>query len=94
MDADLRSFTSPHTIPVRTGMTMGEFARMVVAERRLAVSLTVIPLDGWARERWFDETGLPWVNPSPNIRSPQQALLYSGIGLLEATNLSVGAGSV
>jgi uncharacterized protein YbbC (DUF1343 family)/CubicO group peptidase (beta-lactamase class C family) len=93
MDADLRSFTSPHTIPVRTGMTMGEFARMVVAERRLAVSLTVIPLEGWERERWFDETGLPWVNPSPNIRSPQQALLYSGIGLLEATNLSVGRGT-
>lgn len=93
MDADLRSFTSPHTIPVRTGMTMGEFARMVVAERKLAVPLTVIPLEGWARGRWFDETGLPWVNPSPNIRSPQQALLYSGIGLLEATNLSVGRGT-
>jgi uncharacterized protein YbbC (DUF1343 family)/CubicO group peptidase (beta-lactamase class C family) len=93
MDADLRSFTSPHTIPVRTGMTMGEFARMVVAERKLAVSLTVIPLEGWERGRWFDETGLPWVNPSPNIRSPQQALLYSGIGLLEATNLSVGRGT-
>ena len=93
MDPDLRSFTSPHTIPVRTGMTMGEFARMVVTERKLAVPLTVIPLEGWARERWFDETGLPWVNPSPNIRSPQQALLYSGIGLLEATNLSVGRGT-
>jgi len=93
MDADLRSFTSPHTIPVRTGLTMGEFARMVVAERKLTVSLTVIPLEGWERGRWFDETGLPWVNPSPNIRSPLQALLYSGIGLLEATNLSVGRGT-
>ena len=93
MDADLRSFTSPHTIPVRTGLTMGEFARMVVAERKLTVSLTVIPLEGWERGRWFDETGLPWVNPTPNIRSPLQALLYSGIGLLEATNLSVGRGT-
>jgi hypothetical protein len=83
MDADLRSFTSPHAIPVRTGMTIGEFAKMVVAERRINVSLTVIPLEGWDRRRWFDETGLPWVNPSPNIRSPQQALLYSGVGLLE-----------
>jgi uncharacterized protein YbbC (DUF1343 family)/CubicO group peptidase (beta-lactamase class C family) len=93
MDADLRSFTSPHTIPVRTGMTIGEFGKMVVAERRLSVALTVIPLEGWDRRRWFDETGLPWVNPSPNIRSPLQALLYSGVGLLEATNLSVGRGT-
>jgi len=57
------------------------------------VSLTVVPLVGWERDRWFDETGLPWVNPSPNIRSVTQALLYSGIGLLEATNLSVGRGT-
>jgi len=93
MDPDLRSFTAPHPIPVRTGMTIGEFARMVVAERKLPVALTVIPLDGWDRRRWFDETGLPWVNPSPNIRSPLQALLYAGVGLLEATNVSVGRGT-
>jgi uncharacterized protein YbbC (DUF1343 family) len=93
MDPDLRSFTAPHRIPVRTGMTVGEFARMVVGERKLPVSLTVIPLAGWDRWRWFDETGLPWVNPSPNIRSPLQALLYAGVGLLEATNLSVGRGT-
>ena len=93
LDADLESFTGPHPIPVRTGMTIGEFARMVAAERRIPVKLTVVPLEGWERNRWFDETGLPWVNPSPNIRSVTQALLYSGIGLLEATNLSVGRGT-
>jgi uncharacterized protein YbbC (DUF1343 family)/CubicO group peptidase (beta-lactamase class C family) len=93
MEADLKSFTGPHTIPVRTGLTIGEFARLVVAERRLPVSLTVIPMVGWNRSRWFDETGLPWVNPSPNIRSVNQALLYSGIGLLEGTNLAVGRGT-
>ena len=93
MDPDLRSFTGPHPIPVRTGMTIGEFARMVVAERKLPVALRVIPLEGWDRGRWFDETGLPWVNPSPNIRSPLQALLYAGVGLLEATNVSVGRGT-
>ena len=93
MDPDLRSFTAPHSLPVRTGMTVGEFARMVVAERKLPVALSVIPLEGWDRGRWFDETGLPWVNPSPNIRSPLQALLYAGVGLLEATNLSVGRGT-
>jgi uncharacterized protein YbbC (DUF1343 family)/CubicO group peptidase (beta-lactamase class C family) len=93
MDPDLASFTAPHPIPVRTGMTIGEFGRMAAAERKIAVSLTVIPLENWERGRWYDETGLPWVNPSPNIRSVTQALLYSGIGLLEATNLSVGRGT-
>ncbi|HEU4369468.1 MAG TPA: exo-beta-N-acetylmuramidase NamZ domain-containing protein [Methylomirabilota bacterium] len=93
MDPDLASFTAPHTIPVRTGMTIGEFGRMAAAERRIPVSLTVVPLEGWDRGRWHDETALPWVNPSPNIRSVTQALLYSGVGLLEATNLSVGRGT-
>ncbi len=93
MDPDLGSFTAAHTIPVRTGMTMGEFARMVAAERQIPVALTVIPMEGWERSIWYDETGLPWANPSPNIRSVTQALLYSGIGLLEATNLSVGRGT-
>jgi uncharacterized protein YbbC (DUF1343 family)/CubicO group peptidase (beta-lactamase class C family) len=92
-DPDLESFTAPHALPVRTGLTMGEFARMVVAERRIPVNLTVVAMSGWDRARWFDETGLPWVNPSPNIRSVTQALLYAGIGLLEATNLSVGRGT-
>ncbi len=93
MDSDLKSFTAPYPIPVRTGLTLGEFARLVVAERRLPVTLTVVPVAGWERSRWYDETGLPWVNPSPNIRSVTQALLYSGVGLLESTNLSVGRGT-
>ncbi len=93
MDPDLRSFTSPHPVPVRTGLTIGEFARMAVAERKIPVALTIVPLVGWNRTLWYDETRLPWVNPSPNIRSLTQALLYSGVGLLEATNLSVGRGT-
>jgi uncharacterized protein YbbC (DUF1343 family) len=93
MDADLASFTAPHPIPVRTGMTIGEFARMAAVERKIPVTLTILAMQGWERGRWFDDTGLPWVNPSPNIRSLTQALLYSGIGLLEATNLSVGRGT-
>jgi uncharacterized protein YbbC (DUF1343 family) len=93
MDPDLRSFTAPHPIAVRSGLTIGEFARMVAAERRLRVDVSVVPLENWSRARWFDETGLPWVNPSPNIRAPRQALLYAGIGLLEQTNLSVGRGT-
>jgi uncharacterized protein YbbC (DUF1343 family)/CubicO group peptidase (beta-lactamase class C family) len=93
MDSDLRSFTGPHPIPVRYGLTIGEFARMVAAERRIPVALTVVPLAGWTRALWHDQTGLPWVNPSPNIRSVTQALLYAGVGLLEGTNLSVGRGT-
>ncbi|HET7876088.1 MAG TPA: exo-beta-N-acetylmuramidase NamZ domain-containing protein, partial [Methylomirabilota bacterium] len=93
MDPDLRSFTAPHLIPVRTGLTIGEFARMVAWERGLGVDLTVVPMERWQRGQWFDQTGLPWVNPSPNIRSLVEALLYSGIGLLEATNVSVGRGT-
>jgi len=93
MDPDLRSFTAPHPIPVRPGLTIGEFARLVAGERGIPVELTVVPLTGWSRTRWFDQLGLPWVNPSPNIRSPRQALLYAGVGLLESTNLSVGRGT-
>ena len=93
MDADLRSFTAPHPIPVRTGMTLGEFAKMVAGERKIPVKLTIVPLEHWERSMWFDQTGLPWVNPSPNIRSLTEALLYAGVGLLEATNLSVGRGT-
>jgi len=93
MDRDLQSFTGPHTVPIRVGLTIGEFARMVAAERKIPVALTVIPMAGWERRLWYDETGLPWVNPSPNIRSLTEALLYSGIGLLEAANLSVGRGT-
>lgn len=93
MDADLQTFTGPHPIPVRAGLTIGEFARLVAAERKIAVDLSVVPLAGWDRGLWFDETGLPWVNPSPNIRSLTQALLYAGVGLLEGTNLSVGRGT-
>jgi uncharacterized protein YbbC (DUF1343 family)/CubicO group peptidase (beta-lactamase class C family) len=93
LDPDLASFTGPHSIPVRTGITIGEFARLAAAERKVPVNLTVVAMEGWDRRRWYDETGLAWVNPSPNIRSVTQALLYSGIGLLESTNLSVGRGT-
>jgi uncharacterized protein YbbC (DUF1343 family) len=92
-DADRLSFTAVHTLPVRTGMTIGEVARMVAAERKVPVDLTVVALEGWRRGLFFDETGLPWVPPSPNLRTPTQALLYPGVGLLETTNISVGRGT-
>ncbi|OGK99256.1 MAG: hypothetical protein A3E31_07940 [Candidatus Rokubacteria bacterium RIFCSPHIGHO2_12_FULL_73_22] len=93
LERDLVSFTGPHELPVRTGLTIGEFAQMAAAERMIPVSLSVVPLGGWQRRLWYDETGLPWVNPSPNIRSVTQALLYAGVGLLEGTNVSVGRGT-
>jgi uncharacterized protein YbbC (DUF1343 family) len=73
-------------------MTMGELARMLNAERGLNADLTVIQLEGWTRQTWFDQTGLPWSNPSPNMRSMTAATLYPGLGLHE-TALSVGRGT-
>lgn len=87
------SFTGFHPIPVRHGMTAGELARMFNVERGFNADLTVIQLQGWRRDLWFDETGLPWINPSPNMRSLTEATLYPGIGLLETTALSVGRGT-
>ncbi len=74
-------------------MTTGELAKMFNAELRLGLKLTVVRMEGWRRSDFFDSTGLSWINPSPNMRSVTQALLYPGIGLLESTNLSVGRGT-
>jgi uncharacterized protein YbbC (DUF1343 family)/CubicO group peptidase (beta-lactamase class C family) len=87
------SFTAAHHIPVRYGMTIGEFAMLYNAERKIGADLTIIKMEGWRRADYFDATALTWVNPSPNMRSLTQALLYPGIGLLETTNLSVGRGT-
>jgi uncharacterized protein YbbC (DUF1343 family) len=92
-DPDKLSFTAWHRLPVRHGMTAGELALMFRAERSLDLDLQVIELENWDRSGYFDATGLRWINPSPNMRSLTQALLYPGIGLLETTNLSVGRGT-
>ncbi|MCB1234221.1 MAG: DUF1343 domain-containing protein [Verrucomicrobiae bacterium] len=87
-------FTAWHPIPVRHGMTAGELARLFKAERGWeSLDLVVVPVRGWSRGRFFDETGLPWVNPSPNMRSQTEAILYPGVGLLEFCKLSVGRGT-
>jgi uncharacterized protein YbbC (DUF1343 family) len=87
------SFTAFHPIPVRHGMTLGEMAMLLVAERDLKVDLIVVKCEGWKRSDWFDATGLLWVNPSPNLRSLTAALTYPGVALLEFTNFSVGRGT-
>lgn len=87
------SFTGYHPLPVRHGMTAGEMALLLNHERGINADLTVIRVEGWRRGDTFDRTGLPWVNPSPNLRSVIAAMLYPGVALLEATNVSVGRGT-
>jgi uncharacterized protein YbbC (DUF1343 family)/CubicO group peptidase (beta-lactamase class C family) len=92
-DAGRESFVSYSQTPVRHGMTMGELALMFNAERGLGANLTLVPMQGWQRGDWFDSTGELWINPSPNLRSLNEAALYPGVGLIEATNISVGRGT-
>jgi len=87
------SFVNYGAVPVRHGMTMGELANMYNTERNINAKLSVIPMTGWMRGDWFDSTGLDWVNPSPNLRSLNEATLYPGVGLVEGTNISVGRGT-
>jgi uncharacterized protein YbbC (DUF1343 family)/CubicO group peptidase (beta-lactamase class C family) len=92
-DAGRESFIAWHSLPIRHGMTVGELAKMFVAERKLNVELAVVKCEGWRRGDLFDRTNLTWVNPSPNMRNTTAALLYPGIGLMETTNISVGRGT-
>ncbi len=92
-DPGKESFIAYHRLPVRHGMTVGELAQLFNTERKIGADLTVIKMLDWNREDEFDKTGLVWVNPSPNMRTLQAALLYPGVGLLEMTNLSVGRGT-
>ncbi len=97
MQMEMRTIAQPITgyypVPLRHGMTVGEVARYINNEYKIGAKLTVVPVAGWTSDKWFDQTGLPWINPSPNIRSLEAALNYSGLVLLEATNLTVGRGT-
>jgi uncharacterized protein YbbC (DUF1343 family)/CubicO group peptidase (beta-lactamase class C family) len=88
-----KGFVNHFPLPVRHGMTIGELALMIDAEEHLGLALEVVPVRGWRRDETYDQTGLPWVNPSPNLRTVDEELLYPGVGLLEGTNLSVGRGT-
>jgi len=87
------AITSIHPIPTRHGMTIGELAMLFNSEFGINCQLTVVRMQGWRRELFFDQTGLPWVNPSPNMKSLTAALLYPGPGTLETTSLSVARGT-
>ena len=93
LDADLRSFVAYFPLPVRHGMTVGELAEMFNQEEHLGAKLTVIKMGDWHRLDWFDETGLDWVNPSPNLRNLTETTLYPGVGMIEGANVSVGRGT-
>jgi uncharacterized protein YbbC (DUF1343 family)/CubicO group peptidase (beta-lactamase class C family) len=93
IDRTALAFTSYFPMPVRHGMTLGELARLFNGENRIGADLTVVAVKNWVRDQWFDSTGLPWVNPSPNMRNLIQATLYPGIGAIEGSNVSVGRGT-
>ncbi|MEJ2009796.1 MAG: DUF1343 domain-containing protein [Acidobacteriota bacterium] len=93
LDADLRSFVGYYPLPIRYGMTVGELAEMYNAEEHLGVDLHVIKMQGWDRTDWFDETGVEWKNPSPNLRSLTEEILYPGVAMVEGSNVSVGRGT-
>jgi uncharacterized protein YbbC (DUF1343 family) len=97
MEMEMRRVAQPITgyypVPLRHGMTVGEIALYVNEEFGVGARLHVVPAAGWRGQMWFDETGLPWIDPSPNIRSLEAALTYAGVVLLEATNLTVGRGT-
>ncbi len=92
-DADKLGFTAFWRMPVAHGMTMGELAVMWNAELKIGADLHVVRMENWTRDLWYDQTGLLWVNPSPNMRNLNQAVLYPGVCLIEATNVSVGRGT-
>ncbi len=93
LDPGIRAFIAYLPVSVRHGMTMGELARLHNHTAGLKAKLTVVPLEGWQRDLWFDETGLPWVRPSPNMPDLDSATLYPGTGNFENSNVSVGRGT-
>ncbi len=90
---DRWGFTGYTALPVVHGLTLGELGRFMNGEHKIGARLSVVTMQGWRRALWFDETGLPWANPSPNIRTLTQAILYPAVGLLEPTTVSVGRGT-
>jgi uncharacterized protein YbbC (DUF1343 family) len=94
LDRDSLSFVGYFPLPLRHGMTMGELAKLFNGEDHIGANLTVVAMKDWQRGDWFDASDLPWVNPSPNMRSLNAALLYPGVAMLEyAKNYSVGRGT-
>jgi uncharacterized protein YbbC (DUF1343 family) len=93
LDSAFRSFVGQFPVALRYGLTPGELLRYLVGTGQVKADIKVVPMSGYRRDMWWEETGLPWRNPSPNMRSPDAALLYTGTVLFEGTNLSEGRGT-
>src|SRR5579862_884128 len=97
LDTALHSFVGMFPIPIRTGMTMGELAKLIAGEHWMGkdrkIDLSVIKMEGWKRSMYFDETGLPWTPRSPNMKSLATATVYPGMCLFEGTNITEGRGT-
>jgi uncharacterized protein YbbC (DUF1343 family)/CubicO group peptidase (beta-lactamase class C family) len=92
-DAAAVGFNGYLPMPIRHGLTLGELARLFNGERNIGADLSVVAMKNWRRDEWFDDTGLAWANPSPNMRNMVAAIVYPGIGAIEGTNISVGRGT-
>jgi uncharacterized protein YbbC (DUF1343 family) len=93
LNPEFRSFVGQYPVALRYGLTAGELLRYLAGTGQVSADVTVIPMRGWRSSMWWDESGVPWVNPSPNMRSPEAALLYPGTVFFEATNVSEGRGT-
>ncbi len=93
LDSSYASFVGIYPIPIRYGMTVGEMARLFNERFGIGCDLTVVPMQNWKRSFWFDQTGLPFVPPSPNLPTLSAMTLYPGTCLIEGTNLSEGRGT-
>ncbi|MBX9927843.1 MAG: DUF1343 domain-containing protein [Gemmatimonadaceae bacterium] len=93
LERPFASFVGQYPVALRYGLTPGELLRFLNGTGELSAKVTVIPMQGWTRQMWIDETGLPWLAPSPNLRTPDALLLYPGTVFFEGTNLSEGRGT-
>ncbi len=93
LDRERINFVGYFPMPVRMGMTLGEMAQMFNAENKIGCDLHIVRMERWRRQMWFSDTGLPWVNPSPNLRSANAGILYPGLEILQASGVSVGRGT-
>jgi uncharacterized protein YbbC (DUF1343 family) len=93
LEPPFQTFVGIYPVLSRHGLTMGELARMYNAEQKIGANLVVVPVQGWKREMWGDQTGLQWINPSPNIRRLEAAIHYPGTVFFEAINVSEGRGT-
>lgn len=93
LDPQFASFVGMYPIAQRHGLTIGELARLFQKHFGVECELTIVRLNGWSRDMWFDETGLPWILPSPNMPTLETAIVYPGTCILEGTNVSEGRGT-